>query len=84
MVVFFIHAGAANTHLRCLDDLQSCIERSCSFVFHPLSHRRNAAIMGLVCSLLAGGSWELTDLLPTLLWQSDSSSVSSSLLLGPC
>ena len=49
-----LYSGAASTHLRRLDDLQSRIERSCSFVFQPLSHRRNAAIMGLVCRLLAG------------------------------
>ena len=51
-----LYSGAASTHLRRLDDLQSCIERSCSFVFQPLSHRQNAAIMGLVCHLLAGES----------------------------
>ena len=49
-----LYSGAANTHLRRLDDLQSRIERTCSFVFQPRSHRRNAAIMGLICRLLAG------------------------------
>ena len=49
-----LYSGAASTHLCCLDDLQSRIERSCSFVFQPLSHCQNAAIMGLVCRLLAG------------------------------
>ena len=49
-----LYSGAASTHLRCLNDLQSHIERSCSFVFQPFSHHRNAAIMGLVCRLLAG------------------------------
>ena len=49
-----LYSGAASTHLRRLDDLQSRIEQLCSFVFQPLSHRRNAAIMGLVCHLLAG------------------------------
>ena len=49
-----LYSGAASTYLRRLDDLQSRIEWSCSFVFQPLSHRRNAAIMGLVCRLLAG------------------------------
>ena len=49
-----LYSGAANTHLRHLDDLQSRIEWSCSFVFQPLSHHWNAAIMGLVCWLLTG------------------------------
>ena len=49
-----LYSGAANIHLRRLVNLQSHIERSCSFVFQSLSHRRNAAIMGLVCRLLAG------------------------------
>ena len=49
-----LYSGAASTHLRRLDDLQSRIERSCSYVFQPLSHHRNAAIMGLICRLLAG------------------------------
>ena len=49
-----LYSEAANIHLRCLVDLQSHIERSCSFVFQTLSHRRNAAFMGLVCRLLAG------------------------------
>ena len=48
-----LYSGAANNHLRCLDDLQSQIERSHSFVFQLLSHHQNAAIMGLVCCLLA-------------------------------
>ena len=48
-----LYSGAASTHLRRLDNLQSRIERSCSFVFQPLSHCQNAAIMGLVCRLLA-------------------------------
>ena len=48
-----LYSGAASTHLHRLDDLQSRIEQSCSFVFQPLSHRRNAAIMRLVCYLLA-------------------------------
>ena len=41
-------------HLYYLDDLQSKIEWSCSFVFQSLSHHQNTAIMGLVCCLLAG------------------------------
>ena len=44
-----IYSGAANTHLRHLDDLQSRIEWSCSFGFQTLSHHRNAAIMGSIC-----------------------------------
>ena len=47
-----LYSGAASTHH--LDHLQSHIEWSCSFVFQPLSHCQNAAIMGLVCRLLAG------------------------------
>ena len=39
-----LYSGVANTYLHCLDDLQSRIEKSCSFVFQPLSHCRNAAI----------------------------------------
>ena len=49
-----LYSGAANIHLSHFVDLQSRIERSCSFVFQSLSYRRNAAIMGLVCHLLAG------------------------------
>ena len=41
-----LYSGVASTYLRHLDDLQSRIERSCSFAFQPLSHRQNAAIMG--------------------------------------
>ena len=52
------YSGADNAHLCHLDDLQSCIERLCSFIFQPLSHHRNAAIMGLVCRLLAGEGCE--------------------------
>ena len=37
-----------------LDNLQSRIERTCSVAFQPLGQRRHAAIMGLVCRLLAG------------------------------
>ena len=67
-----LYSGAPNTHLCRLDDLQSRIECLFSFVFQPLTHQ-NAAIMGLVCHLLAGeGCGNLTDLLPTILWQSDS------------
>ena len=33
-----LYSGAATTHLRCLDALQSRIERTCSFIFQPLSH----------------------------------------------
>ena len=46
-----LYSGAANTYLRHLDDLQSQL---CLFVFQPLSYHQNAAIMGLVCRLLAG------------------------------
>ena len=35
-------------------NLQSQIERSCLFVFQPLSHHQNTAIMELVCRFLAG------------------------------
>ena len=50
-----VYSRAANTHLHCLDDLHSQIERSCLlFVFQPLSHHQNAAIMELICRLLAG------------------------------
>ena len=49
-----LYSGAAATHLHRLDALQSRIEGTCSFVFQPLSHRQEAAIVGLICRLLAG------------------------------
>ena len=49
-----LYSGAANTHLCRLDNLQSRIEWTCSVTFQPLLQRRHAAIMGLVCHLLAG------------------------------
>ena len=52
----FILGLLVYTHLRRLDALQSRIEQTCSFTFQPLSHRRGATIVGLVCHLLAGES----------------------------
>ena len=54
-----LYSGAAATHLNRLDYLQSRIEQTCSFVFHPLLSRRNAAIVGLVCCLLVVGTYRL-------------------------
>ena len=47
-------SGAANIRLCRLDSLQSRIEQTCSVTFQPLFQCRHAAIMGLVCRLLAG------------------------------
>ena len=80
-----LYSGAASTHLRRLDDLQSRIEQSCSFCFSTTLPSSKSCNYGIgLPSVSWRGSWELTDLLPTVLWQSDSSSVSSSSLLGPC
>ena len=49
-----LYSGAAASYLHRLDTLQSRIEQTCSSDFQPLSFRQNAAIMGLVCCLLAG------------------------------
>ena len=49
-----LYLGAVNSDLCRLDNLQSCIEWTCSITFQPLFQCRRAAIMGLVCCLLAG------------------------------
>ena len=49
-----LYLGAAKTYLCRFDNLQSRIEQTCSVTFPPLSQRQQAAIMGLVCRLLAG------------------------------
>ena len=49
-----LYSKAANTHSCRLDNLQSRIERTCSVTFQPLLQRQHAAIMSLVCCLLAG------------------------------
>ena len=78
-----LYSGAASTHLHRLDNLQSCIEGSCSFVFSTTLSQSKCCNYGIgMPSVSWRGLWELTDLLPTVLWQSDSLSVSSSLLLG--
>ena len=62
-----LYLGAANAHLCRLDNLQSCIERTCSVTFQPLLQRRHAAIMGLACRLLAGeGQGNLSTYCPQL------------------
>ena len=68
-----LYSGAANTQLRCLDDLQSRIEWSRSFVFQPLSLSKCCNYGNGLSSVSCRGLWELTDLLLTVLWQSDSS-----------
>ena len=49
-----IYSGAANAQLCQLDDLQSRIKQTCSFVFQLIFQHQHVAIMGLVCCLLAG------------------------------
>ena len=49
-----LYSGAASNHLQRLDNLQTRIERTCCSTFPSLLHRRDAAIIGLVCRLLAG------------------------------
>jgi len=62
-----LYSGAANNHLCRLDNLQSRIERTCSVAFQPLGQRRHAAIMCLVCRLLAGeGRGNLSTYCPQL------------------
>ena len=46
-------------HLRCLDDLQSRIEWSCSFVFQPLSLLKCCNYGIGLSSVSCRGSWEL-------------------------
>ena len=49
-----LYTGAASSHLERLDHLQTRIQRTCCSTFQSLSHRRNAAIIGLICRLLDG------------------------------
>ena len=49
-----LYSGAVTTHLHHLDNLQSRIEQTCSFVFKPLLSHRTAIITGLICRLLTG------------------------------
>ena len=58
-----LYSGAALSHLQRLDSLQTWIEHTYCSTFQSLLHCRNAAIIGLVCCLLAGGN-EVTKLLP--------------------
>jgi len=48
------YSGAAPSHLHLLDTLQTRVEHMNDSKFPSLCDRRNAAIMGLVCRLLAG------------------------------
>ena len=48
-----LYSGTATTHLCHLHALQSRIEQTCSFIFQPLSHCQEAAIVRLVYRLLA-------------------------------
>ena len=52
-----LYYGAAPSHLHHLDALQARIEHMSSSKFLSLCNYRNAAIMGLVCWLLAGEGW---------------------------
>ena len=52
-----LYSGVASSHLQCLDTLQTWIERTCCLTFQSLLHCCNAAIMELVCHLLAGEGW---------------------------
>ena len=60
--------GAVNSHLCQLNDLQSCIERTCSFVFQPLAlsiskfHHYRISLPFISWRR----TWELTNLLPTV------------------
>ena len=47
-----LYTGAASSHLQRLDHLQNRIQQTCCSTFQLLSHRRDAAIIGLVCRLL--------------------------------
>ena len=61
-----LESGAAPSHLRHLDNLQTRIERTCcstfeyllhhrhATTFEYLLHRRHATIIGFICCLLAG------------------------------
>ena len=49
-----LYSGASATHLHRLNNLHSQIEQTGSSVFQPLLSHRNAAIVGLVCRILAG------------------------------
>ena len=51
---YVLYSGASPSHLHCLNTLQTCVEHMSSSKFSSLCNRRNAAIMGLVCHLLAG------------------------------
>ena len=61
------YSGAATTYLHRLDNLQSRIEQTCSFVLQtPLSPECCNCGFGL--SFIGWkGPWELTDLLPAVL-----------------
>ena len=48
------YSGAAPTYLHRFDTLQTRTEHMSSFTFPSLYNRRSAAILGLVCWLLAG------------------------------
>ena len=60
-----LYTGAASGHLQRLDHLQNRIQQTCCSTFQSLSHRRNAAIIGLICRLLNGeGRGNLQDYCP--------------------
>ena len=60
-----LYTGVASSHLQRLDHLQTQIQWTCCSTFQSLSHRCNAAIIGLVCRLLDGeGRGNLQDYCP--------------------
>ena len=60
-----MYTGAASGHLQRLDHLQIRIQQTCCSTFQSLSHRRDAAIIGLICRLLNGeGRGNLPDYCP--------------------
>ena len=48
-----LYYGAAPSHVRRLDNLQTRIEHTCCSTFESLLHCHHAAIIGFVCCLLA-------------------------------
>ena len=61
-----LYCGAALSHLRRLDNLQTRIERTCCSTFQSLLHCCNVAIIGFICCLLAGvGQGNLQNFCPT-------------------
>ena len=54
MGIFYVATGAASSHRQCFDLLQNRIQWTCCSTFQSFSHRRDAAIIGLICRLLNG------------------------------